>query len=307
MTAERTDIAASVRRQLLNASRAAGEDHQLLLNRFALERLLARLSTSEHRDRFVLKGAMLFALWSDRPHRATRDLELLGRGDSSLDEVLATFQQIVATAVEPDGLTFDGPAITGRPIREAASYEGLRLMIPARLGKTRFRPQVDIGFGDAVEPRPRLVDYPTVLDHASPRIKAYPPEAVVAEKCEAMVRLGLVNSRMKDFHDLWTLATEQAFEGETLCRSLGATFRRRNTPVPKQTPPALTEAFTLERSRMSMWKAFLGRAGLHEPRTLHEAIEVVAGFVAPVISAVAASKVLEKRWKPGGPWRRGKR
>lgn len=178
MSGGQPDVAASIRQRLLNASRTAGEDHQLLLVRYALERLLARLSASPERDSFVLKGALLFVLWSDRPHRATRDLDLLGRGESSPDALVATFAEIVTTPVAVDGLVFDAAAIQAKRIREAASYEGIRLTIPATLGKTRFRLQVDVGFGDAVEPRPKLVDYPVVLDHTPPRIKAYPRKLV---------------------------------------------------------------------------------------------------------------------------------
>jgi hypothetical protein len=172
--------------------------------------LLARLAASPERDRFILKGTFLFTLWADRPHRATRDLDLLGRGDPSAEELIATFATIVRTEVEPDGLSFDAAGITASPIREAAHDEGVRLMLPAALGKTRFRLQVEIGFGDAVLPRPRLVSFPTVLDHEPPRIKAYPREAVVAEMLQALVALGIVNSRMKDVHDRgsWRMAMD---------------------------------------------------------------------------------------------------
>lgn len=309
MTAEPSDVAVSIRRQLLKRSRAEGEDHQLLLTRFAIERLLARLSASEHRDRFVLKGALLFRLWSEYPHRATRDLDLLGRGESSIPELVATFGKIVVTQVEPDGLVFDERQISARPIREGARYEGVRLTLPARLGKTRFRLQVDVGFGDAVLPRPRLADYPTVLDHTPPRVKVYPAEAVVAEKLEALVSLGMVNSRMKDIHDLWTLAMEHAFDGMTLCRSIEATFRRRETAVPQLPPVALTEEFSTEPSRVTLWAAFLGRAGLEKPRRLKEAIETVAGFAWPVLQAITAERgeTWHRTWPPAGPWKATRR
>lgn len=303
MSGRTPDVAASIRQRLLDASRRMGADHQLLLTRYALERLLARLSASTERDRFVLKGALLFVLWSDRPHRATRDLDLLGRGEPSLDELVATFADIVLTPVEPDGLVFDAAGIRARPIREAARYEGIRLTIPASLGKTRFRLQVDVGFGDAVEPRPRLVDYPVVLDHAPPRVKAYPREAVVAEKLEAMVQLGMVNSRMKDIHDLWTLAREHEFDGAVLARSITATFTRRGTPVPKATPVALTHEFADDPSRVAMWRAFLGRTGLLEPAMLRQAVEDVAAFAGPILEALAKDATWSRRWRPGGPWR----
>mgnify|MGYP002635689207 CR=1 FL=1 len=309
MTACPSDLSASIRRRLLNLSRATGEDHQLLLTRFALERLLARLSASEHRDRFVLKGALLFRLWSEHPHRATRDLDLLGKGDSSTPTLVTTFAEIVSTPVEPDGLSFESKKIAARPIREGARYSGVRLTIPARLGKTRFRLQVDVGFGDAVLPRPRLANYPTVLDHTPPRIKVYPPEAVVAEKLEALVSLGMVNSRMKDIYDLWTLAGERAFAGLPLCQSIEATFRRRGTAIPEAPPIALTHEFSTEPSRLTLWGAFLARTALDEPSELQDAIDKVAGFSWPVLKAIAAGKSEHwlQSWRPGGPWRANRR
>ncbi|RKZ15882.1 nucleotidyl transferase AbiEii/AbiGii toxin family protein [bacterium] len=307
MTGRPTNLAASIRQRLLDRSRTRGEDHQILLVRYALERLLARLAASPERDRFVLKGAFLFALWADRPHRATRDLDLLGRGDPSLDKLVDTFRDIVKTAVEPDGLIFDAEGIRAAPIREAAHYEGVRLTVPAALGKTRFRLQVDVGFGDAVHPRPRLVSYPAVLDHAPPRIKAYPREAVVGEKLQALVALGMVNSRMKDIHDLWTLAHEHAFDGETLAASIAATFRRRSTAIPNGPPVAFTTAFTDDASRRTLWSAFLDRVGLSEPRTLSDAMALVSPFALPALGAARDGQPLAKRWKPGGPWRSGTR
>jgi len=305
VTAGPADLSASIRRRLLNLSRANGEDHQLLLTRFALERLLARLSASKHRDRFVLKGALLFRLWSEHPHRATRDLDLLGTGDSSTPTLVTTFAEIVATPVEPDGLSFDSRQIAARPIREGARYNGVRLTIPAQLGKTRFRLQVDVGFGDAVLPRPRLANYPTALDHTPPRIKVYPPEAVVAEKLEALVSLGMVNSRMKDIHDLWTLAADRAFAGSSLCQSIEATFRRRGTAIPESPPIALTAEFSTDRSRVTLWRAFLARTALDEPSDLQDAIGKVARFTWPVLKTIAADKgeLWHRSWQPGGPWR----
>lgn len=229
---------------------------------------------------------------------------LLGRGDPSADELVKTFAALVATEVEPDGLEFDAARITSSPIREGAQYQGVRLTLPAALGKTRFRLQVDVGFGDAVIPRPKLVSFPTVLDHTPPRIKAYPPEAVVAEKLHALVALGMVNSRMKDLHDLWELGRSREFDGATLTESMEATFRRRGTAVPSDGPVAFTEAFTLEASRRTLWSAFLGRAGLHEPQTLVDAMDLVARFTRPVLDAIAAGRSLQGTWQPGGPWRR---
>lgn len=277
------DVAASVRAKLADLARARREDHQLLLMRYVTERLLARLAASDVRDRFVLKGAALFVLWADRPHRPTRDLDFLARGEADPATAVELVRRIVSTTTDPDGLTFDGDAIVAKPIREAQAYPGLRVTIPVSLGKTRLRLQVDLGFGDAVEPRPRLVDYPTLLGHASPRIKAYPREAVIAEKFEALVSLGIANSRMKDIHDLWVLATGDPLDAETLRRSIEATFRRRGTAIPRQRPTAFTEVFAHDAAKKQLWAAFLGRAGLDGPRELSDALATIEDFIMPVI------------------------
>lgn len=232
-------LPASISQRLLHLARTRGEDYQLVLTRYGLERLLARLGTSAHRDAFVLKGALLFALWSEQPHRATRDLDLLGRRTLEPEQLAEVFREIVVASAHDDGLKFDADGITGKRIREDGVYQGVRLVVPARLGKSRLRLQVDVGFGDAVHPRPKLIDYPTLLDLPAPRVRAYPREAVVAEKYEALVTLGLPNSRMKDLHDIASLAREFAFEGPTLTTAIAGTFRRRRTELPSRTPPPL--------------------------------------------------------------------
>jgi hypothetical protein len=200
------DVAASVRQRLLNRSRERGEDFQLTLIYFALERLMYRLSRSAYRDRFILKGAMLFSVWSETPHRATRDLDLLRRGDHEMSVLIHEFQEICRTPIEDDGMAFLPESISGEKIREGDEYQGIRLTFEARLGVARIPIQVDIGFGDAVLPKPEPLDYPTLLDFPAPRLLAYPRETVIAEKFQSMVELGIANSRMKDFFDLWFLA-----------------------------------------------------------------------------------------------------
>jgi hypothetical protein len=199
------DVAASVRQRLLNLSRERGEDFQLTLIYYALERLLYRLSRSAARERFVLKGAMLFSVWSGAPHRATRDLDLLGKGPNDVGVLVKDFQEICWTPVEDDGLKFLAESVTGEEIRDGKEYEGVRLSFEARLGVARIPIQVDIGFGDVVLPKPVSLEYPTLLDFPAPRLLAYPRETVIAERFQSMVELGIANSRTKDFFDLWSL------------------------------------------------------------------------------------------------------
>ena len=194
------NVGASVRQRLLNLAHAGGQPMELLLTRFALERLLYRLSLSPHRERFVLKGAMLLATWFDtwfdEPHRATRDVDLLGFGDAAEDALLGTFREIMAVEVD-DGVSFDLKGLRIEAIREEVEYGGSRLRTTAAIAGARIPITVDIGFGDAVEPGVEDIDLPVLLDMPSPHLRAYPPETVIAEKFHAMVVLGRANSRMK--------------------------------------------------------------------------------------------------------------
>lgn len=213
-----------------NLARKQHEDFQLVLTRYAIERLLYRLTRTGYAAEFVLKGAMLFRLWADQPHRPTRDLDLLGRGDPSVDRLAAVFRAVCGAAVEDDGLLFDPATVTAGKIKEDQEYEGVRVECVARLGQARIDLQVDVGFGDAVTPGPVTVQYPGLLDLPAPELAAYPRETVVAEKFQAMVMLGIANSRMKDFFDLWVLARSFTFAGPVLAAAIRATFARRKTP-----------------------------------------------------------------------------
>lgn len=233
----KANLAASVAARLLNLARQTGDDYQLLLTSYCLERFLYRLAVSECRERFVLKGAMLLRLWSDRPYRATLDLDLLRRGDGAFDAIRADLRAIVATPVPTDAVEFDGERIGIEAIRAEDEYAGTRATLPARCGKARLVLQIDMGLADAVWPAPGTCTYPTLLDFPAPELLAYPREAVVAEKLEAMVVLGDRNSRIKDFFDLHHLATRFEFDRATLTEAVRRTFERRQTPLPER-PPA---------------------------------------------------------------------
>lgn len=291
------NLAASVRQRLMNLSRERGEDFQLILTRYGLERLLYRLSKSPHGRDFVLKGAALLQLFTGEPHRATRDLDLLGRGDSSAERMAAIFQAACSFSVEEDGLTFLTDAITTEPIKEDDQYQGVRLRIEARLEKARIPLQVDIGFGDAITPEPQRVTYPTLLDFPAPQLSAYPLETVVAEKFQAMVQLGMANSRMKDFYDIWTLARRFSFDGAALAAAIQATFERRRTALPTEPPLALTSGFAADRSKATQWKAFISRGRLIEsPPPLTEVVSFLNAFLMPPALALAANQPWSRTW-----------
>ena len=249
------NIGASVRQRLLNLAHARGQPMELLLTRYALERLLHRLSLSPHRERFVLKGAMLLATWFDEPHRATRDVDLLGFGDAAEDALLATFREIMAVEVD-DGVSFDLKGRRIEAIREEAEYGGSRLRTTAALAGARIPITADIGFGDAVEPGVEDIDLPGLLDMPSPHLRAYPPETVIAEKFHAIVALGRANSRMKDYYDVWMLTSTFEIEPERLRRAIVATFARRSTVIPAEVPDGLSEVFAADAAKQRQWDAF---------------------------------------------------
>ncbi len=249
------NVGASVRQRLLNLAHGRGQPMDLLLTRYALERLLHRLSLSPHRERFVLKGAMLLATWFDEPHRATRDVDLLGFGDAAEDALLGTFREIMAVEAD-DGVTFDLRGLTIEAIREEVENGGSRLRTTAALAGARISITVDIGFGDAVEPSVEDIDLPVLLDMPSPHLRAYPLETVIAEKFHAMVVLGRANSRMKDYYDVWMLTGAFEIDPERLRRAVAATFARRITAIPAELPDGLSDAFASDPGKQRQWDAF---------------------------------------------------
>lgn len=279
MAKEIKNLGASVRARLLRLSKENGQSFDLVLTRFALERLLFRLSQSPHVDRFVLKGAMLMMSWFDDPHRGTRDLDLLGFGDPSANAMLATFRDILSLDVE-DGVVFDPDTLRVDRIREELDYGGLRLRAISSVGGARINLTIDIGFGDALEPGAEVVDYPVMLDFQAPRLRAYARETVIAEKFQAMVALGRANSRMKDFYDIWILSRSFRFDDDRLAQAIAATFARRETTVPTELPDALTPAFAADEQKQQQWRAFVEDVAI-EPGPLALVLEELAGFLMP--------------------------
>ena len=296
------NIAASVRQRLLNRAREHGEDFNYLLTRYANERMLYRLAESVYRDQFVLKGEVLFELWSDAAHRATRDVDLLGLGEPTVERVRAVFQDLCTMEVEPDGLRFLDASVQAERIRDRQQHGGVRIRLTADLDRARIPLQIDVGFGDAVTPGAVEAVFPALLDFPAPRLRTYPRETVVAEKFEAMVRLGIANTRMKDFHDLWVMAATFAFNGEPLAAALSATFRGRGTPLPIDAPVALSSEFATDATKQAQWSAFLGRVGLSPGRGLESVIELLRRFLLLPASAAARGDEFGRDWPAGGDW-----
>ena len=299
------NTAASARDRLLALARERGEDFQLLLTQYGLERLLYRLSRSGYRDRFILKGAMLFMLWSDQPHRPTRDVDFLGFGDSSEASLLAIFRDLCDIPVEDDGLTLMAASVQVEVIRDETEYGGMRVRLFGDLAGARVPIQADIGFGDAVTPEAREIEYPTLLSNPAPHLKAYPRETVVAEKYQALVHLGMANSRMKDFYDLWFIAREFDFDGLILSEAIRNTFSRRRTSLPVHTPSGLSPEFYEDAHKNTQWNAFMRKGMLAtSPPSITEVCLFLETFLLPPTQALAQDhdQDFRAKWEPGGPW-----
>jgi predicted nucleotidyltransferase component of viral defense system len=279
-----------------------GDEFQLMLTRFGVERLLYRLMQTPHGEGFVLKGAVLFTLWQGAPHRPTRDVDLLGRGDNAPASLASIFRDACAVAVESDGLVFDPESVVAVANREDLRYPGVRITLMARLGTARIPLQVDVGFGDAITPDPGVETLPTLLPFPAARMAVYPVETVVAEKLEAMVSRGMTNTRLKDYYDVWTLARTRGYAGDSLAAALRATFARRQTELPQETPLALSAAFaTLRRSE---WRTYLLRNRLKDaPAEFEVVLDTIVQFLGPAIIAARDASPWAKQWFPETGWR----
>ncbi len=296
-----SNLAASIRDRLLNKARTERLDFNLLLTRYALERLIYRLSISEHRDQFLLKGALLFDLWFDIPHRPTHDADFLGFGPAEIPHLENVFRDITRIDVE-DGILFQPDSVRAAEIRKEANYAGVRVMLLGLLGNARCTVQVDVGFGDAVVPGPEHARYPIILPELpEPQIRVYPRDTVVAEKLETLTSLGMLNSRMKDFFDLWVLSKQSEFEGPVLSKAVAATFGRRRTPIPRGIPLGLSDEFINDAQKVRQWQGFVRKIAL-DPVELSAVITDLRDFLLPVLVSIATGANLDMTWRPGDQW-----
>jgi predicted nucleotidyltransferase component of viral defense system len=297
------NLAASVHQRIINLARAQKSEANLIFTRYGLERFLYRLSRSPHADSFVLKGAMLFFVWTGTASRPTRDLDLLASLSPDTEEIRRVFQNICDTAVEDDALEFQTDAMEIENTQGLRRFGGFRVIPPALLGKVRLQIQVDLGFGDTVTPAPKHITSPTLLGQPAPQLAAYHMETVIAEKTEAIVKLGLTNTRTKDYFDLLVLSRKFAFTGPDLVASLAATFGTRETPIPAEIPPGLTDGFATDAISRTRWHSFLRRNGLADDPDWPEAVAAVRAFVLPPLQAVGQARAFMQEWPVGGPWR----
>jgi len=299
------NIAASVGQKLRTIARARNEDFALVLTKFALERVLFRISKSKYRKVFVLKGALLFELWTQQQYRATRDADFLAHGENTAERFIGIFRDVCEIAVPDDGLRFDAKDVTAERITEDADYQGIRVNFLGHLENARIPIQIDIGFGDVITPPPTEAIFPTLLDFPAPKLLTYPRESVVAEKFEAMVNLGIANSRMKDFYDLWKLSRDFSFDGSVLSEAVRKTFGRRDTDLPKDKPPiAFTAEFYQDQTKKQQWAGFCGKNKRYIAQvSLEEICKAIEGFLLPIVNALNTDEGLRQIWEEGGPWR----
>lgn len=297
------NLAASVANRLRERSRQLGEDHQYVLMRYGVERLMYRLSQSRYAEDFIVKGAMMFLVWAGTAYRPTKDLDLLAVQSASIKQLAEVFRELCVVPVVDDALVWLPESVTAEAIREDAAYQGVRVRLEARLANMRIRLQVDIGFGDALTPKPQMAEFPPLLDFPAPRLVMYARETAIAEKFEAMVKLDLENSRMKDFYDIWLLSREFEFEGTTLGAAIRATFKRRKTDLAAAAPVALTREFAEHPLKVRQWRAFVERGRIKQVEVnLAVVASAVRDFLMPVVAAAASGGKFSGHWPKGGPW-----
>lgn len=289
---------------MLNRAKADNRPFNELLQHYAMERFLHRLSTSDHAERFVLKGALLLRVWDAPAVRPTMDIDLLGRTSNDPTALTRIMQDVCRHAVAPDGMEFDAESVAAQIVAEEADYEGVRLRFRGHLGTARITMQIDVGFGDVITPQPLVVDYPTLLGDPAPRVLAYPRESAVAEKFQVMLHRAELNSRLRDYYDIWLLSRSFQFDGELLASAIQKTCERRATDISVE-PVALGGAFGEHPARQTQWAAFRRKSQLGvAPENLREVVRAASDFLSPIAQALGARQPFAGTWKPPGPWTR---
>ena len=296
------DIAASVRGQLQNRAKQTGRPLQELLQYFAMERFLYRLSKSEHGSRFVLKGALMFRVWNAAQSRATRDIDFLARADNEVESITQMFKTVCDQDVTPDGVLFHGDTVQGIAIKEDADYSGVRVTFKATIQNAQLPMQIDVGFGDVVNPAPTIIEYPAMLDFEPARLAGYPPETVIAEKFEAMVKLGQLNSRMKDFYDILILSRQFEFDGPSLATAIQATFQNRGTAI-RTDASLFSGELANDKSKQLQWTAFIRKSRIEGvPPAFPKVVSELVRFLLPVTQLIEGVGRAAIAWQPDRGW-----
>jgi len=299
-----TNIQASIRDRLRNKAKASNRSFAEVLQYYGMERFLYRFSRSKYADQFVLKGALLFTVWQIPNRRTTLDIDFLARYDNQAASIEAVMRDVCDIAVGPDGLVFDSKTVQGRKIKEDADYEGVRVKFLGLLERSHIPMQIDVGFGDVVYPKPKAIDYPVILDLPKPRLKGYPAESMISEKFEAMIKLGLLNSRMKDFYDIWLIMRRFDFSGSSLAEALRRTFEHRKTSLPAAQPLFAEEIYDEESDRQALWKMFLKKGDIQRaPKKLSTTVREIEEFLMTPLRVIHQGHGRNGEWKAPGPWR----
>jgi len=302
MAGKTKNIAASVHQRLLNKSKESSRPFNEILQHFAIERFIYRFSKSPHADRFILKGALMFSAWTGSMSRPTMDIDLLGNIENSTDLIVTVFKDACETEVENDGIVFHKDTVTATRITEDADYKGVRILVRGNLSSIRLFLQIDIGFGDVIIPKPDRVKYPVLLDFPPPELDGYTMESTIAEKFQAMVKLGLFNSRMKDFYDIWFLSRRFDFKGKTLIEAIEKTFEKRKTPFISE-PSIFNPTFMKDDTKQAQWQGFIKKTKLIDAPTSFEDVAVgIKVFLQPVVVSMINRQTFRLFWAAPGPW-----
>jgi len=297
------NIQASIRARLKNKTKEANRSFSEILQYYGMERFLYRFSCSKYVDKFILKGALMFTVWQIPERRTTLDIDFSARFNNHIASIEKVIRDVCKVSVIPDGLMFDSNTVKAQKIKEGADYEGVRVKFRGFLERARVAMQIDVGFGDIIYPKPKTIDYPVILDLPKPHLKGYTIESVVSEKFESMIKLGLLNSRMKDFYDIWLMMRQFDFNGSKLIEALKKTFDHRKTPLPERKPLFTEEIYDEKSDRQGLWKSFLKKGDIkHAPEKLNITAKTIEGFLIKPLSAIKSKQNFDKSWNAPGPW-----
>ena len=297
------DIQSSIRARLKNKTRETNRSFSEILQYYGMERFLYRFSRSKYADKFILKGALMFTVWQVPERRTTLDIDFSARFDNQIASIEKVIKDVCKVPVVPDGLTFDTETVRGQKIKEDVDYEGVRVKFRGFLERSRIAMQIDVGFGDIIYPGPKTIDYPVILDLPKPNLKGYPAESVVSEKFEAMVKLGVLNSRMKDFYDIWLMMCQFDFNGLNLTEALKRTFKHRKTSLPQRKPLFAEEIYDEKSDRQMLWKAFLKKGDIkYAPEKLRTTAREIEKFLIRPLGVINKKQGFNEEWKAPGPW-----
>jgi hypothetical protein len=303
MKNEIKNIEASVKAKLQNKAKETNRPFSEVLQYYGMERFLYRFSKLKYADKFVLKGALLFAVWQIPDRRTTLDIDFLARFDNEIAAIETVMKDVCGISVDSDGLKFDAQTVKGMKIKEDADYEGVRVKFTGFLDRARIPMQIDVGFGDIVYPKTKVIDYPVILDFPKPHLNGYPQESVISEKFEAMIKLGLLNSRMKDFYDIWLMTRQFEFKGANIASAIKKTFNNRKTDIPNKKPLFADEIYDEKSDRQTLWNALLKKGDIrHAPETLSATAKEIERFLIEPIMALNENIVFDKTWTSPKGW-----